>query len=511
MSSSQPHQSSSEEQPARSGFLGWPSSRARDTVPSCDNMPLDIQSFTSRSQNKVNEAILKEIKEWFELNEKDGHISHSHNLFDFERLEESETPFHTHIADLTLKDVAMQLLASCSTEFEYHLRSTTLPTALYLSKARTKMISSLKMHSYYRLSPASGYHPRDPSPAPAWPGLTTGPSPEERLAEQVSRRRKLEMLQTSSPDSVHLMRKFSDWSHIGLAEDMYQPQRISDQVLPDILATPMISPPAIQDEEAEEAGDELEENDLVVKHFGSRLKRSRSFWFGHLRPARFYGTDESDDQPVRKSLPERRSAADLKRRRLNNIPSSTPATYMGKLSNIRGRRVARWDFNAVIGSEPHPLFIQPVRDYKLRRSKSKPEGRMRGAARMTFMPPASAPDTKGTNRSSMSSPSRASSTPGMLSAISSNSRLRPAPLENGRRVPTVTPVSWTPPNDPSDLTIPMEYFSERESISCGTPHESPSELITALESLSVSRRNSEGEVATNSSNKDEGRRRSSTT
>jgi hypothetical protein len=510
MSSSQSQQSSSEERPTQSGFLGWPSSCARDNVPSCDNRPLDIQSFTSRSQSKVNESILKEIKEWFELSEKDGHISHSHNLFDFERLEESETLFPKHIANLTPKDVAIQLLASCSTEFEYHLRSTTLPTALYLSKARSNMISSLKMHSYYRLSPASGYHPRDPSPAPAWPGLTTGPSPEEKLAEQVSRRRKLEMLQTS-PDSVESMHKFSDWSHIGLAEDMYQPQGTSDQVVPDSLATPMLSSPAVQDEEAEEAGDELEENDLVVKHFGSRLKRSRSFWFGHLRPARFYGTDESDDQPVRKSLPERRSAADLKRRRLNNIPSSTPNTYIGKLSNIRGRRVARWDFNAVIGSEPHPLFIQPVRDYKLRRSKSKPEGRMRGAARMTFMPPASAPDTKGTNRSSMSSPSLASSTPGMLSAISSNSRLRPAPLENARRVPTVTPVSWTPPNDPSDLTTPMEYFSERESISGGTPPESPSELITALEYLSVSRQDSEGEMAPNSSNKDEGWRRSSTT
>jgi hypothetical protein len=472
MSSTQSRQSSSEEAPTPPNVLGWSSCHSRDTILDFDNMPLDIQSLTAQTETKVHDAILKEINEWFELNEKDTHLSYSQYFHNLGRRDGRNTLLPKHIADLTLEDVAIQLLASCFTEIQYHLGSTTLPTALYMSKTLPSIISSLKMHSHYRLSPASGYHPRDPSPAPAWPGLTTGPSPEERLAERVSRHRKLEMLK-NSPDRVESMQDFVDWSNTRLAEDMCQPRRLPDQVafIPNPPTAPMLPPQVTQDVEAEEAEDELEEDDLVVKHFGARLKRSRSFWFGHLRPARSSGTDESDDQPIRESLAERRSAADLKRRRLMSVVLPTSATYTGNPSTIRGRGKAKWDLKPVLRSEPHPLFIQPVKDYTIRRSKSKPEGRMRAAARTTFTPMASAPDAKGTTRSNISSPSRASSTPGQLSAISSSSRLRPAPFENGRRVPTVTPVSRTPPDDPS-------------------------ELITALEYLSETRRSSDGEVAT---------------
>jgi hypothetical protein len=248
---------------------------------------------------------------------------------------------------------------------------------------------------------------------------------------------------------------------------------------------------------------------MVVKHFGARLKRSRSFWFGQLRPARSFGTDDSEDQPDVEYLVDRRSDADLKKRRLSCIPSPPSANPIGNTPINRGRYNGKWDLKPVLRSEPHPLFLQPVKDYRIRRSKSKPECLLRASARATFMPPASAPDTKGTNRSSMSSPSRTPSTPGMFSAISSNSTLRPAPFENARRVPAATPVSRMSTDDPSDLMATMDDLSEHDSVSIGgTPPDSPSKLITALEYLSELRRSSEGEVASNAPDKGKERRRS---
>ena len=51
-------------------------------------------------------------------------------------------------------------------------------------------MTALRAHSLYRLSPAAGHHARPPSETSAWPGLYTGPYPEDTLAETVSQRRR---------------------------------------------------------------------------------------------------------------------------------------------------------------------------------------------------------------------------------------------------------------------------------------------------------------------------------
>jgi hypothetical protein len=51
-------------------------------------------------------------------------------------------------------------------------------------------VTALRSHSQYRYSPAAGHQARPPSETDAWPGLYTGPSTEENLAQHVSQRRK---------------------------------------------------------------------------------------------------------------------------------------------------------------------------------------------------------------------------------------------------------------------------------------------------------------------------------
>ncbi|KAK5010935.1 hypothetical protein LTR28_006833 [Elasticomyces elasticus] len=58
--------------------------------------------------------------------------------------------------------------------------------------------SSVQSQAQHRYSPAPGHQARDPSPAPAWPGLFTGPSREEKLAEQISRQRLVRKLEAQA-------------------------------------------------------------------------------------------------------------------------------------------------------------------------------------------------------------------------------------------------------------------------------------------------------------------------
>jgi hypothetical protein len=55
-----------------------------------------------------------------------------------------------------------------------------------------RLITSLRLHSQYRLSPAAGWHAREPSESSSWPGLYDGPSLEEKAAEVASLRRRME-------------------------------------------------------------------------------------------------------------------------------------------------------------------------------------------------------------------------------------------------------------------------------------------------------------------------------
>ncbi|KAI4705705.1 hypothetical protein J4E81_000589 [Alternaria sp. BMP 2799] len=54
-----------------------------------------------------------------------------------------------------------------------------------------RFVTALRSHSHHRYSPAAGHQARPPSETESWPGLYTGPSTEEKLAQYVSQRRKI--------------------------------------------------------------------------------------------------------------------------------------------------------------------------------------------------------------------------------------------------------------------------------------------------------------------------------
>ncbi|KAF1988803.1 hypothetical protein K402DRAFT_419152 [Aulographum hederae CBS 113979] len=101
-----------------------------------------------------------------------------------------------------IRVIAIGLLSSCYTSFQSPAY-VSMPASIYLSPSPPPMITSLHMHAHYKYAPASGYHPRETSYAPIWPGLFNGPCLEERRADDISRRRRLARAaqQSSSEES----------------------------------------------------------------------------------------------------------------------------------------------------------------------------------------------------------------------------------------------------------------------------------------------------------------------
>lgn len=112
--------------------------------------------------------------------------------------------------------IAIQLLATCFTLppgserssrslASYHSRSFAIGRS-----PNHKMISSLRLHTQFWNSPALGHNARNSSPALAWPNARSEPSREERLAEDISRRRRIEQLNKrqhfgKEPNSRHAL------------------------------------------------------------------------------------------------------------------------------------------------------------------------------------------------------------------------------------------------------------------------------------------------------------------
>ncbi|EDU44524.1 conserved hypothetical protein [Pyrenophora tritici-repentis Pt-1C-BFP] len=87
-----------------------------------------------------------------------------------------------------LQAIALQLLAACYTVLP---ATSANHIPIFQQRKETVVITALRSNSRHRHSPAAGHQARPPSEAASWPGLYVGPSIEERLAEHVSRRRKL--------------------------------------------------------------------------------------------------------------------------------------------------------------------------------------------------------------------------------------------------------------------------------------------------------------------------------
>ncbi|KAF1937850.1 hypothetical protein EJ02DRAFT_355802 [Clathrospora elynae] len=86
-----------------------------------------------------------------------------------------------------LRVIALQLLASCYTSLP--------PTSanhmpLFHQQKERRPLTALRLHSQYRFSPAAGHQARAPSETAPWPDLYTGPTPEDKLAELASQKRR---------------------------------------------------------------------------------------------------------------------------------------------------------------------------------------------------------------------------------------------------------------------------------------------------------------------------------
>ncbi|KAF1963371.1 hypothetical protein CC80DRAFT_4302 [Byssothecium circinans] len=90
--------------------------------------------------------------------------------------------------DILVHFIAVQLLASC-----YTILPATSASNLPLVQQRrgSRLITALRLHSYYRFTPAVGHHAREPSETSPWPGLYSGQSAEEGMADLTLRQWRL--------------------------------------------------------------------------------------------------------------------------------------------------------------------------------------------------------------------------------------------------------------------------------------------------------------------------------
>ncbi|KAH3978407.1 hypothetical protein HBI56_069620 [Parastagonospora nodorum] len=88
--------------------------------------------------------------------------------------------------EILLHAIALQLLASCYTR----LPATASNLPLFQQRTCPMQITALRLHMRYRFEPAAGHHARASSETAAWPGLYTGPTVEDNLAEMATLRRR---------------------------------------------------------------------------------------------------------------------------------------------------------------------------------------------------------------------------------------------------------------------------------------------------------------------------------
>lgn len=218
------------------------------------------------------------------------------------------------------------MLACCYTHYQHPLTSS-IPAALYIDRTRPPQISALRLHSRYRFSPAHGYHPRYPTPVPAWPGLFSGPSREDKLVDAVTSRR--------------LKQRSQNFSSMDQSTD----------------------------EESSETHDDVDAH--------SNGDSSHDFL-----------GDQHAIYPVPSKPQTARSvkANPLRRSNLRRI-STTPVLFpsrIGKQKRFEGSQSCLpnqvgWTLRPLIRSESHPLPVQPVKAYSLQKASRRREASVRKA------------------------------------------------------------------------------------------------------------------------------------
>lgn len=232
-----------------------------------------------------------------------------------------------HFQALTTR-IAVQLLATCftlpleserSSRSPVSYRSRSFPIGL---SSDPRLISSLRLHTQFRNSPALGHNARNSSPALAWLNARSEPSREECLAEDISRRRRIEQLNKRQHPGKEPNRRHA----------------LSNDSL-----------------------DMVEENNGIATSTSLR-RRNRSST----------GVTRSPGAPCKWRKVERIYAPP-------NRVASPPTGPNSQISGTRGARPIwrnnrgneigshRLSFEPVLRSEDHPVFIQPVKEHIVRR------------------------------------------------------------------------------------------------------------------------------------------------
>ena len=244
-----------------------------------------------------------------------------------------------HNSFLTM--VAVQLLATCFT-LPQDTMTSLLPIASYhdgkqikLDQSDFGLISSLRLHTQRRTSPAYGHQARNASTAQEWPDLYTGPSREERLAEEVSqnRRRRQDVVSSGGVLTSPIRRRTSEQSG-------------SEEELP------------------------------IQSSFPSSSRRRRFRSSG--------GLDATQNLPARNRRMDRIFGRPLRftGHALVDALSHPPHLQVPSTDATRGRTRTRhaldhyrdghegefrWSLQPILRSEAHPVYIQPVKEHVIRR------------------------------------------------------------------------------------------------------------------------------------------------
>ena len=225
--------------------------------------------------------------------------------------------------------IAVQLLATCFTlspESERYSRSPAPyhdPNCPIRRSSDPRLISSLRLHTQFRNSPALGHNARNSSPAHAWSNVRNQTLREERLAEEISGLRRLRRLQDSQSRGNRTRGRGA---------------------------------------RSEDPSEDTERNSGRVVASTSPQRRNRS---------------SAETTITRKALSQRRKIdriyippQGLDTRRTDPL-SHTSETHGARpiWRNNRGNALGsrRWSFQPVIRSEAHPVFIQPVKEHIIRR------------------------------------------------------------------------------------------------------------------------------------------------
>lgn len=229
-------------------------------------------------------------------------------------LTDDDHPLQTRIL---AKMISVQLLAGCFTPPQ-NLNTLTLPAGRYYNKNQTdgnllntRLVSSLRQHTQWKHSPAFGHQARNNSAASLWPEKDDSMSREALLADRVSLSRRLRQSTFEAAEG-----------------SMDQKWRCQSEL----------------------SGGKHGHRRLFPSRHGRRLGKPDESASSHQS---FQGRSAS------------RPGVSIPRGKIEQ---------RNVLKVIRGSRVRdvsddghRWSLEPIVRSEEHPIFVQPVKDYVMKR------------------------------------------------------------------------------------------------------------------------------------------------